>query len=135
MRRRQGRRAVAVVALLRLIGCATTSSRESPGEWSEDAAMTAKVKSSFAADPIGGDLDTPAGLPGSLYGQTSTEPIVRRPLACADKPACDEKIPVMVHPNFQRSVVQRAGLNLPKVAPRAFLWLSRGRPYPLPQRG
>jgi osmotically-inducible protein OsmY len=43
---------VGVMALLMLIGCATTSSRESAGESSEDAAITAKVQSSFAADPL-----------------------------------------------------------------------------------
>jgi osmotically-inducible protein OsmY len=35
-----------------LIGCATTSSRDSTGESSEDAVITAKVKSSFMADPL-----------------------------------------------------------------------------------
>jgi osmotically-inducible protein OsmY len=43
---------VGVMALLMLIGCATTSSREGAGESSEDAAITAKVQSSFAADPL-----------------------------------------------------------------------------------
>jgi hyperosmotically inducible protein len=44
--------AVGVMGLLMLIGCAATSSRESIGESSEDAALTAKVQSSFAADPL-----------------------------------------------------------------------------------
>jgi len=44
--------AVGVMGLLMLIGCATTSSRESIGESSEDAAITAKVQSSFTADPL-----------------------------------------------------------------------------------
>jgi osmotically-inducible protein OsmY len=43
---------VSVMMLLMLVGCATTSSREGPGESSEDAAITAKVQSSFAADPL-----------------------------------------------------------------------------------
>ena len=43
--------AVSVMALLMLVGCATTSSRGSPGALSEDAAITAKVQASFAADP------------------------------------------------------------------------------------
>jgi osmotically-inducible protein OsmY len=43
---------VGVMALLMLIGCATTSSREGAGESGEDAAITAKVQSSFAADPL-----------------------------------------------------------------------------------
>ena len=46
------RRAVVVMGLLMLIGCATTSSRENAGESSDDAAITAKVQSSFAADPM-----------------------------------------------------------------------------------
>jgi osmotically-inducible protein OsmY len=44
--------AVGVMVLLMLVGCATTSSQESAGELSEDAAITAKVKSSFVADPL-----------------------------------------------------------------------------------
>lgn len=44
--------AAGVMGLLMLIGCAATSSRESIGESSEDAAITAKVKSSFQADPL-----------------------------------------------------------------------------------
>jgi osmotically-inducible protein OsmY len=44
--------AVGVMGLLMLIGCAATSSRGSSGESSEDAAITAKVQSSFAADPL-----------------------------------------------------------------------------------
>jgi osmotically-inducible protein OsmY len=43
---------IGVMALLMLIGCATTSSREGAGESGEDAAITAKVQSSFAADPL-----------------------------------------------------------------------------------
>jgi osmotically-inducible protein OsmY len=44
--------AVGVMALLMLAGCATTSSRERPGALSEDAAITAQVQASFAADPL-----------------------------------------------------------------------------------
>ena len=43
---------VGVMALLMLIGCATTSSQEGAGESSEDAAITAKVQSSLVADPL-----------------------------------------------------------------------------------
>jgi osmotically-inducible protein OsmY len=43
---------VCAVALLMLIGCAATSSREGAGESSEDAAITAKVQSSLMADPL-----------------------------------------------------------------------------------
>jgi osmotically-inducible protein OsmY len=35
-----------------LVGCATTSSRESTGESADDAAITARVKASFGADPM-----------------------------------------------------------------------------------
>jgi hyperosmotically inducible periplasmic protein len=44
--------AVGVMALLMLIGCTATSSREGAGESSEDAAITAKVQSSLVADPL-----------------------------------------------------------------------------------
>jgi osmotically-inducible protein OsmY len=44
--------AMGVMGLLMLIGCAATSSRESIGESSEDADITARVQSSFAADPL-----------------------------------------------------------------------------------
>ena len=44
--------AVSVMGLLMLIGCAATSSRESIGESSEDANITARVQSSFTADPL-----------------------------------------------------------------------------------
>jgi hyperosmotically inducible periplasmic protein len=44
--------AVSVMGLLMLIGCASTSSRGSIGESSEDADITARVQSSFAADPL-----------------------------------------------------------------------------------
>jgi hyperosmotically inducible periplasmic protein len=44
--------AVGVTALLMLAGCATTSSLESTGGLSEDAPITAQVKSSFVADPL-----------------------------------------------------------------------------------
>jgi osmotically-inducible protein OsmY len=44
--------AVGVIAVLMLVGCATTSSRESTGEFLDDAAITTKVKSSFVADPL-----------------------------------------------------------------------------------
>ena len=44
--------AVGVMGLLLLIGCATTSSQGSIGESSEDADITARVQSSFRADPL-----------------------------------------------------------------------------------
>jgi osmotically-inducible protein OsmY len=44
--------AVGVMAVLMLVGCATTASRESTGESIDDAAITTKVKSSFVADPL-----------------------------------------------------------------------------------
>jgi osmotically-inducible protein OsmY len=40
-----------LVALM-LVGCATTPSRESTGASINDAAITAKVQSSFGADPL-----------------------------------------------------------------------------------
>lgn len=50
MRQWNLRGAVGVMAFLMLLGCATTARRESPDVSSEDAAMTASVQSSFAAD-------------------------------------------------------------------------------------
>lgn len=44
--------AVVVMAVLVLVGCASTSSRESTGEFVDDAAITTKVKSSLVADPM-----------------------------------------------------------------------------------
>lgn len=44
--------AVGVMAMLMLVGCATTSSRESTGEFLDDAAITTQVKSSLVADPL-----------------------------------------------------------------------------------
>ena len=44
--------AVGVITVLMLVGCAITSSRESTGEFLDDAAITTKVKSSFVADPL-----------------------------------------------------------------------------------
>jgi osmotically-inducible protein OsmY len=44
--------AVVIVAMLTLIGCATTSSREGSRESPEDAAISANIKSSFLADPL-----------------------------------------------------------------------------------
>jgi osmotically-inducible protein OsmY len=41
-----------VMALLILVGCAGTSSRESTGQSNVDAAITAEVTSSFLADPL-----------------------------------------------------------------------------------
>jgi len=38
--------------MLMLVGCATTSSRESTGEFLDDAAITTQVKSSLVADPL-----------------------------------------------------------------------------------
>jgi osmotically-inducible protein OsmY len=43
---------VVIWAMLMLVGCATTASRESTGESIDDAAITAKVKSSFVEDPL-----------------------------------------------------------------------------------
>jgi osmotically-inducible protein OsmY len=43
--------AVVVVAALIIVGCAATSSRESTGQFVDDASITTKVKSSFVADP------------------------------------------------------------------------------------
>ena len=43
---------IMVLVAITLIGCAATSSRESIGESSEDANITAKVQSSFIADPL-----------------------------------------------------------------------------------
>ena len=51
LRRFQAWGIMALVALI-LLGCAATSSRESTGESVDDAAITARVKSSFAADPL-----------------------------------------------------------------------------------
>jgi hyperosmotically inducible protein len=48
----QVRCAIGVMALLMLVGCATMASRENGGDVSEDAAITAKVQASFAADPL-----------------------------------------------------------------------------------
>jgi osmotically-inducible protein OsmY len=45
-------RGVGLMGLLMLIGCAATSSRGGIDESGEDAAITAKVQSSFAADPM-----------------------------------------------------------------------------------
>jgi len=42
---------VGLVALM-LVGCATRPSRESTSESIDDAAITAKVQSSFVADPL-----------------------------------------------------------------------------------
>jgi hyperosmotically inducible periplasmic protein len=44
--------AVVVIAALLLVGCASTSSRESTGEFVDDSAITTKVKSSFLTDPM-----------------------------------------------------------------------------------
>jgi osmotically-inducible protein OsmY len=44
--------AVAVMALLTLLGCAATSGREGTGQSIDDAAITAKVQSSFVTDPL-----------------------------------------------------------------------------------
>jgi osmotically-inducible protein OsmY len=52
---------------LMLVGCATTSSRESTGELIDDAAITAKVKSSFVADPL---------LSASAIGVETTQGVV-----------------------------------------------------------
>ena len=59
--------AVGVIAVLMLVGCATTSSRESTGELIDDAAITAKVKSSFVADPL---------LSASAIGVETTQGVV-----------------------------------------------------------
>lgn len=44
--------AVAALTLLTLIGCAATSSQDSTGQSIDDAAITAKVQSSFVTDPL-----------------------------------------------------------------------------------
>jgi osmotically-inducible protein OsmY len=44
--------AAVVIAVLVLVGCASTSGRESTGEFVDDATITTKVKSSFLADPM-----------------------------------------------------------------------------------
>jgi osmotically-inducible protein OsmY len=46
--------AIVIIVMLTLIGCAATSSRETTGESSDDATISAKVKSSFEADPLVG---------------------------------------------------------------------------------
>lgn len=40
------------LVVLMLVGCATTQTRESTGELSDDAAITTKVQSSLMADPV-----------------------------------------------------------------------------------
>jgi osmotically-inducible protein OsmY len=44
--------AVGIIAVLMLVGCATTSSREGTGESLDDAAITTQVKSRLVADPL-----------------------------------------------------------------------------------
>jgi osmotically-inducible protein OsmY len=44
--------AIVILVTLTLIGCAATSSRETTGESIDDATISAKVKSSFEADPL-----------------------------------------------------------------------------------
>src|ERR671930_456339 len=51
-RTRYIRCAVAVMAVLVLLGCASTSGRESTGQFVDDSAITTKVKSSFVSDPM-----------------------------------------------------------------------------------
>jgi osmotically-inducible protein OsmY len=67
---------VCAVALIMLIGCATTSGREGAGESSEDAAITAKVQSSLMADPLvkasGINVETKQGVV-HLRGTVKTE--------------------------------------------------------------
>jgi osmotically-inducible protein OsmY len=58
---------VVVLMALMLVGCATTSSRENTGELIDDTAITAKVKSSFVADPL---------LSASAIGVESTQGVV-----------------------------------------------------------
>ena len=60
-------RAIGVISLLMLIGCAATASRENIGESSQDAAITAKVQSSFMADPL---------VSASAIGVRTTEGVV-----------------------------------------------------------
>jgi osmotically-inducible protein OsmY len=43
---------VVILAIVMLVGCATMASRESTSESIDDVAITAKVKSSFVADPL-----------------------------------------------------------------------------------
>jgi len=68
--------AVGAMALLTLIGCAAMSTRDSAGESSEDAAITAKVQSSFMADPLvsaaGLNVETKQGVV-HLSGTVKTE--------------------------------------------------------------
>jgi hyperosmotically inducible periplasmic protein len=44
--------AAVVIAVLIFMGCASTSGRQSTGQVVDDSAITAKVKSSFLADPV-----------------------------------------------------------------------------------
>jgi hyperosmotically inducible periplasmic protein len=44
--------AVGIMVLLMLVGCAALTGRQGAGEVGSDAAITAKVQSSFAADPL-----------------------------------------------------------------------------------
>jgi osmotically-inducible protein OsmY len=68
--------AVGAMALLTLIGCAAMSSREGTGESGGDAAITAKVLSSFMADPLvsasGLNVETRQGVV-YLSGTVKTE--------------------------------------------------------------
>jgi hyperosmotically inducible protein len=44
--------AVGIMVLLMLVGCAAMTGRQGAGEAASDAAITAKVQASFAADPL-----------------------------------------------------------------------------------
>jgi hyperosmotically inducible periplasmic protein len=44
--------AAVVIAVLILMGCASTTGRQSAGQVVDDSAITTKVKSSFLADPM-----------------------------------------------------------------------------------
>jgi osmotically-inducible protein OsmY len=44
--------AAVVIAVLILMGCASTTGRQSAGQVLDDSAITTKVKSSFLADPV-----------------------------------------------------------------------------------
>jgi hyperosmotically inducible periplasmic protein len=44
--------AAVVIAVLILMGCASTTGRQSTGQVVDDSAITTKVKSSFLADPV-----------------------------------------------------------------------------------
>jgi hyperosmotically inducible periplasmic protein len=68
--------AAVVIVVLILMGCTAMTGRQSAGEGVDDTAITAKVKSSFIADPVVSasaiDVDTLAGAV-SLNGFVTSE--------------------------------------------------------------